>query len=207
MELQKKGAGSLLNLLHPRTPELNSLGRSRTRNSLVETKQSLDSAVADREAFVQQWSSQLSQELVKGRGGLDSANLNTKGAQAPGSCPAHCLRTFRGVDDGQGFGGIGAHIGHDFFTLMPLNAPVEAEAHFLTRDVGFIRTGDPCIIKVDLFNFVAHGTAEGKVRWISEGAFTTDDNNQPTEPYYKVRCSIDKMNFYDVPANFRLVPG
>ena len=43
--------------------------------------------------------------------------------------------------------------------------------------------------------------------WISEGAFTTDDNGQPAEAYYKARCSIDKMKFRKVPENFRLIPG
>ena len=50
-----------------------------------------------------------------------------------------------------------------------------------SRDIGFIRTGDPCMIKIDAFNYIEHGMAEGKVRWISEGAFTTDDNNQPVD--------------------------
>ena len=208
-ELEKKGAGSLLNLLQSQDARIE-LARQieNTRNSLVETKQSLDSSVADREAFVQQWASQLSQELVKGRGDLDSARAQYEKAlkhqdlvrlTAPEPSVVLTMAKLS----------VGSVLtqGTTFLTLMPLNAPVEAEAHFLTRDVGFIRTGDPCIIKVNSFNFVAHGTAEGKVRWISEGAFTTDDNNQPTEPYYKARCSIDKMNFYDVPANFRLVSG
>jgi HlyD family secretion protein len=52
-----------------------------------------------------------------------------------------------------------------------------------------------------------HGTAEGTVRWISEGAFTTDDNGTPVTPYYKVRCSIDALHFVNVGPNFRLLPG
>ena len=36
-------------------------------------------------------------------------------------------------------------------------------------------------VKLDAFNFIEHGMAEGTVRWISEGAFTTDDDTgQPT---------------------------
>jgi hemolysin D len=208
-ELEKKGAGSLLNLLQSQDTRIE-LARQieNTRNSLVEIKQTLDSATADREAFVQQWAAQLSQELVKGRGDLDSARAQYEKAlkhqdlvrlTAPEPSVVLTLAKLS----------VGSVLtqGTTFMTLMPLNAPVEAETHFLTRDIGFIRTGDPCIIKVDSFNFVAHGTAEGKVRWISEGAFTTDDNNQPVEPYYKARCSVDTMNFYDVPPSFRLVPG
>ena len=63
------------------------------------------------------------------------------------------------------------------------------------------------MLKVDAFNFVEHGAAKGKCSWISEGAFTTDDNGQPVEAYYKARCSIEAMNFINVPENFRLIPG
>ena len=27
------------------------------------------------------------------------------------------------------------------------------------------------------------------------------------EAYYKARCTVDKMNFHNVPENFRLIPG
>jgi len=62
-------------------------------------------------------------------------------------------------------------------------------------------------VKLEPFNFVEHGTAEGKLRWISEGAFTTDDNNQPTEPYYRARVALDAVSLRNVPPGFRLVPG
>ena len=97
--------------------------------------------------------------------------------------------------------------GDPFFTLMPIDTPLEAELRIASRDVGFLRRGDHCVLKVDAFNFVEHGTAEGKVSWISEGAFTTDDNGQPVDSYYKARCTVDTMKFHSVPENFRLIPG
>ena len=97
--------------------------------------------------------------------------------------------------------------GDALVTLMPLRTKLDAEIKILSRDVGFIRAGDDCVIKIDAFNFVEHGTANGKVRWISGGAFTTDDNGQPVDAYYKARCSVDATNFRNVPANFKLIPG
>ena len=90
---------------------------------------------------------------------------------------------------------------------MPVNTPLEAEIRIVTRDVAYIRAGDPCILKVDAFNFIEHGTASGTLRWVSEGAFTADDNGQPTDPFYKARCSIDAKGLVNVPPNFRLIPG
>ena len=56
-------------------------------------------------------------------------------------------------------------------------------------------------------NFVEHGTLGGTVRWISEGAFSQDDNGSPAEPYYKVRIALSKVDLHNVPPGFRLVPG
>ncbi len=75
------------------------------------------------------------------------------------------------------------------------------------RDVGFLRAGDPATLKIDAFNFSEHGVAHGTVRWISEGAFTTDANGAPAPPYYKARLRIDDISLKDVPAGFRLIPG
>ena len=97
--------------------------------------------------------------------------------------------------------------GDTLLTLMPLKTPVEAEIDVSSRDVGFLRTNDPATIKIDAFNSVEHGTADGRVRWISDGAFTTDENGQPVPPYYKARVSIEAFHFSGVPANFRLIPG
>ena len=64
------------------------------------------------------------------------------------------------------------------------------------------------MVKLDPFAFIEHGSAEGKVRWISEGAFTTDDNSGATvEPYYKVRVEFTNIKLRNVPPSFRLIPG
>ena len=97
--------------------------------------------------------------------------------------------------------------GDTLYTLMPADAPLEAEIHIFARDVAFVRPGDKCQLKIDAFNFVQHGMAAGKLLWVSEGAFTTDDNGQPTDPYYKARCSVDTSGLHNVPEGFRLIPG
>jgi hemolysin D len=97
--------------------------------------------------------------------------------------------------------------GTTLLTLTPLRVPLEAEVWVLASDIGFSRVGDRCVLKIDAFDYTQHGTAEGTVRWISEGSYTTDQNNQPTAPYFKIHCSVEKYNFRGVPQNFRLVPG
>jgi hemolysin D len=180
-----------------------------TKNSLIEAQHTLTSLVADREAFVQQWFGTLSQDLVTTRNSLDGAR-----AQLDKAARHQDLVRLTANDDSIVLTvaklSVGSVLkeGDSLFTLMPVNTPLEAEARVASRDIGFVRQGDHCVLKIDAFNFVEHGTADGTVRWISEGAFSTDDNNnQPVEPYYKVRCSIDATHFVNVAANFRLIPG
>jgi HlyD family secretion protein len=98
--------------------------------------------------------------------------------------------------------------GDTIYTAVPVNSPIEADVHILARDIGFVRPGDRVTLKVDAFNFAEHGTAEGVVKWISEGAFVlSDETGQPTETYYRARVEIQKMNFIGVPKTFRLIPG
>lgn len=178
------------------------------QNSLVEAEHTLESLQADRQAFVEQWSTSLSQELVKAQNDLDSAQANLDKALRH-----HDLVRLIAPEDSfiltMAKLSVGSILkqGDPLFTLMPAYAPVEAEIQISSRDVGFIRANDRCIIKVDAFQFTRHGTAEGKVRWISDGSFTADENGKPVDAYYKARCSIDAMNFKNVPAQFRLIPG
>jgi hemolysin D len=208
--LAKSGSGSQLNMLISQDARLE-LQRNveNTKNSLIEAQHTLTSLVADREAFVQQWFGTLSQDLVTTRNSLDGAR-----AQLDKAARHQDLVRLTANDDSIVLTvaklSVGSVLkeGDSLFTLMPVNTPLEAEARVASRDIGFVRQGDQCVLKIDAFNFVEHGTADGTVRWISEGAFSTDDNNnQPVEPYYKVRCSIDATHFVNVAANFRLIPG
>ncbi len=165
--------------------------------------------ISDRDAFKQQWFAQLSQDLVTTRNKLDEARASYEKAlkhqdlvRWTAAEPSVVLTMARLS--------VGSVLkpGDPFITLMPIDTKLEAEIRISSRDIGFVRAGDPCTMKVDAFNAAEHGTASGKVRWISEGAFTTDEDGKPLDyTYYKARCSVDSSNFKDVPSNFRLIPG
>jgi hemolysin D len=96
-----------------------------------------------------------------------------------------------------------------------LKAAIEVEIAVTPRDIGFVRKGDEVTVKLDEYEFVEHGVATGRVRWISEGSFNEDLINETTasmngggpQPYYKVRVELQHLNFLDVPKDFRLLPG
>lgn len=201
--------GSRLNLLTATDQRLEILRtQDFDRNGLVESEHQLASTIANRDAFVQQWTGQVSQELVTARNALDTARQQlTKAAkhqdlvrlEAPEEAVVLKLAKLS----------VGSVLkeADPFITLAPLRSPVEAEVHISAREVGFVRPGDSATVKLDAFNFVEHGSASGAVRWISEGAFTQDDNGNSVEPYYKARVALTTMELTAVPDSFRLVPG
>jgi HlyD family secretion protein len=207
--LAEHGTGSQLNLYVSQDARLEVL-RNLTfaHNSLLEAQNTLASFEADRNAFVEQWHAQLSQEhlttqnkLDDARSGFEKAAKHQDLVRLTATAPSVVLSIAK-----LSVGSV-LRQGDPFLTLMPLNTPMEAEIKIASRDVGFARPNDPCVLNIDAFNASEHGTAEGKVLWVSDGAFTTSDDNQVVEAYYKARCSIDRTDFRGVPANFRLIPG
>ncbi len=201
--------GSRLNLLAATDQRLEMLrSLDSDRNGLVESEHQLASTIANRDAFTQQWAAQVSQELVTAKNSLDNAQEQLAKAvrhqdlvrlAAPHDAVVLKLAKLS----------VGSVLkeADPFITLAPLRSPVEAEVHVLARDVGFCRPGDKVTLKLDPFHFVEHGTASGTLRWISEGAFTQDENGSVTDPYYKARIALTEVNLKSVPAGFRLVPG
>src|SRR5208283_1516889 len=209
--LEEHGSGSLLNFLTAKASKLEGLRYAEyDHNSLLEAEHQLTSLKADREAFVQQWAATTSQELVTARNSRDSAVAQLSKAtkhrelvRLVADEDAIVLTVTKTLSVGSVL-----KASDPVLTTVPLNAPLVADITVSTRDVGFIRSGDKATMKVDAFNYAEHGTAEGTVQWISEGAFSfSDDTNQPTDPYYRVRVRIDEMHFIKVPESFRLIPG
>jgi hemolysin D len=179
-------------------------------NSLVESEHQLQATTATRNAFVQQWLGEASKELVTARNQRDTALQQLEKANKHRDL-VRLVATEDAVVLRMAKLSVGSVLkeGDPLIYLAPLHSPVEVEARIAPRDVGFIRVGDPVRIKLDAFNFVEHGMAEGTVRWISEGAFRVDeDTGQAVEqPYYKVQIALTNIDLHNVPAGFRLIPG
>ena len=186
------------------------------RNSLTETQHQLIAAIYNRDAFVQQWLGQASQELLTARNSHDNAQAQLAKADrhnelvrldAPEDSVVLSLARLS----------VGSVLkeGDPLVSLAPLNSPMQAEVFIDTRDIGFVRAGDPATIKFDAYQFVEHGTASGEVLWVSEGTFNTDPATglntdtagRPVTPYYKARLGFTAVKLQNVPDSFRLIPG
>jgi HlyD family secretion protein len=201
--------GSRLNLLAATDTKTELLRNAEyAHNSLVENQHQLESTISNRDAFIQQWLAQTSQELVTARGQRDTARQQLEKATKHKDL-VHLEANEDSVVLKMAKLSVGSVLkeGDPLMYLAPLRSPMEAEVRIATHDVGFVRAGDPVKIKLDTFNLIEHGMIDGTLRWISEGAFTADDNGAATEPYYKARVALNDVNLRDVPKDFRLIPG
>jgi membrane fusion protein, hemolysin D len=201
--------GSRLNLLGATDQKTELLRYAEyDRNSLVESQHSLDATMAKRNAFIQQWLADASKELVTARNQRDTALQQLEKATKKKEL-VRLVAPEDAVVLKMAKLSVGSVLkeGDALVYLAPLHSPVEVEAHISARDVGFIRPGDPVKVKFDAFNYIEHGMANGTVRWISEGSFTTNDEGTAVEPYYKVRIALTKVALRNVPEGFRVIPG
>jgi len=117
--------------------------------------------------------------------------------------------------------------GQTFFTLVPLNAPLEIDAQMTGDQAGFVVTGQPVDIKFQTFSFTKYGMGQGSVRLVSSDSFLTGTTANasgptssgsaansvytgiaPTSPFfYDVRITLDRLALKNTPKDTRIVPG
>jgi HlyD family type I secretion membrane fusion protein len=187
------------------------------QNQVSQYRETAAALKAQRESYIHKWHSDTATQLVTDRNDLDLTRTSLEKAQkhqdltsldAPEDAIVLKVGKLSPGSVASGGGQESVNPGQDpLFTLVPLNAPVEADIHVKATDIGFIAIGDPVQLKLDAYPFLRHGTAKGVVKTISEGSFSVDDNNQPVSPYFKVRVTVAEVHLRNVPRDFRLIPG
>ena len=218
-ELQNLQVGSRLNTLGAVDNRLEmERGLANALNTAESARRDLDSMSAERDAYDQQWRADASQQLSDqtrklsdAQESLHKADLRQQLVELKADKDATVL-TVAKVSVGSVM-----QSGDQFITLVPLDAPLEVEANLSGRDTGFVRVGNPVEIKFDAFEYARYGLAEGTVRTISADSFSgnPDDRSgrtgapqpQQTEPFYRTRIAIDRLDLHDLPSDFHLTPG
>jgi hemolysin D len=203
--------GSRLTYLEATNQRL-TLARSaeQERNTLAETQHALESARADRETYLRQWQGQVEADLIQRRTERDAAM-----EQLAKAAKHRDLIDLRATTDAIVLHVAKLSVGSvlpeatPLFTLVPVDAPLEAEIHIDAQEIGFLRPGDPVTLKIEAYNYLEHGFVEGHLRVLSADAFTTsdDDKGTPVRPYYKGYISLDRVQLHGVPEDFKLVQG
>ncbi|MEJ1978403.1 MAG: HlyD family efflux transporter periplasmic adaptor subunit [Acetobacteraceae bacterium] len=110
--------------------------------------------------------------------------------------------------------------GDQFFTLIPLDSPMEVQVNIVGSDAGSCMWGDTVNVKFDTFPFIRYGGATGKVRSISPDSFVSDQPpNQGGRPnpsaqpssggssFFRAWVTLDHVDLHDTPPGFHLTPG
>ena len=214
--LEQHGNGSKLKTLMS-TDSLVDIERLRAESQGLFDQSTHDLAAlkAQREVFIVKWQEDIGTQLVAARDDLALARQGLSKAERVSQlidlvAPADAVvlqigkASVGSVIDPSTSGGQDVQ---PLFTLVPLGGPLEADVEIDTQDIGFIKAGDPVVIKLDAYPFMRHGTAHGEIKTISEGSFTQGEGQEVRSPYFKARIAINDVHLNNVPASFRLIPG
>ncbi len=169
----------------------------------------LSAAEADKTAFEKGWRQKAMEELLSITRERDALN-----EQLQKTDKRHRLITLEAPEDAVVLEIIKLSPGsivreaETFFTLVPLNAALEAEVRIDSADIGYIKTGHPVHLKIDTFPFQKHGTLDAKIRTVSEDAFKRDSTSKTgTDVYYSARITLEGTKLKNMREGARLLPG
>lgn len=93
--------------------------------------------------------------------------------------------------------------GDALMEIVPTGDKLVIEAKLNPTDVGYVRIGQPAVVKITTYDFVRYGGLDGKIINLSADAYT--DQNGAT--YFRVVALTDKNYLGDQPGDFQISPG
>lgn len=87
--------------------------------------------------------------------------------------------------------------------IVPDNAVLVAEVRISTRDIGFIKVGQPVNLRVTSYDYSRFGVAKGTLKWVS-ATNMVDDKSQP---YFRGLVELNSPFVGGVPGRNPLRPG
>ena len=210
-DLQGKKAVSLRDLWNVQISRMEMEANAESiQNSLLELAQQQESILAQKNAFMQEWANNISEEMVKLARELDS-NLKTLDKnrrlasyvdhRAPCRAMVHEIAPLSV--------GSAAREGETVMTLIPIDGNLQVEAELRPQDISRVKTGAGVKIKLDAYPFQKYGTMDGKVLHISRDTMTRQQQptiENPNSTYYRARVEVNGK-LHRTPKDFRLIPG
>ncbi|MCR5258172.1 MAG: HlyD family type I secretion periplasmic adaptor subunit [Desulfovibrio sp.] len=149
---------------------------------------------AEYSSFTRDWRIGIADELVKAEAALTSAQKEYAKAEQMTSYVA-----LRAPEDAVVHEVMPVSVGsavreaETLLTLVPLGGKLEAEAEIKADDIGRVREGDTVRVKVSAFPFQKYGTLDGRIRVISEDAFSRGQEEMhkgDMSAYYRARIAF-----------------
>jgi HlyD family secretion protein len=178
---------------------------TRLKNEIEEKKQAIGRVRAEKDAFSSKWNNEILVELTGLRKDRDAIREDVSKASR-----LHDLSVLTAPEPGVvlelGPFSVGsvARVGEPVMVLVPLDVPLEAEIFVDPGEIGYIRSGDNCRLKLETFPFQKHGVLEGVLRTIGHDSVRSEGSETPK---YKARVELTNTRLAGVPEDFRLMPG
>jgi len=90
--------------------------------------------------------------------------------------------------------------------IVPNDDSIEVEALLDSKDIGFVKEGQPVAVKVDAFEYVKYGTLQGVVSHISRDSIQ-NDKDEKKEIKYAIKVKLNKSSIDVDGTNMKLLPG
>ena len=220
-ELERLQVGSQLNRLAATDSRLEiKRGLDNAASQAAQGQRDLQAMQAERDAYNQTWRAQVSQDLTDQGRKLSDAQENLKKAMLRRQLvELHATQDSVVLNVAKVSPGSVMQSGEQLMSLVPVDAPLEAEVNVAGTDAGFVQPGNPVTIKLDTLPFTQYGTVDGSVRFVSPDSFTTNPDDQkrgvqqppttmPNGPsFYRARVTLDDIKLHDTPHGFRMIPG
>lgn len=223
-ELERLQVGSQLNLLAATDQRLE-IKRSLdgAAQQAAQAQRDLEALKAERDAYNQNWQSEVGKDLTDQSRKLSDAQENLKKAEL-----RRKLIELRADGDAIVLNvakvapGSVMQSGDQLMTLVPIDAPLEIEVAIPGSEVGYVHPGDRVNLKLETLQYTHYGTIDGTVRFISPDSFSQKQEQQggrgapdqgASSPgdvgslFYRARLNLGESHLHDVPSSFRLMPG
>jgi len=180
-------------------------------------------ALADREAFIDEWQRKVSEELAQARNDRDTAAARLSKAKL-----RQDLSVLRApvdaivLDIADRPAGSVLREAETLMRLVPASAPIIAEVQIDTRDVARLHVGDAVTIKFEALPWQQFGLAYGTLGSLTPDVLTDDNARETAENmsspelksqaresviHYRGRIEITETKFRNLPGDFVLRPG
>lgn len=200
--------GSRVALLETRNSRFDLEGRyENLRARLVELTQDVRRIRAERQGFLEEQRQTMFEELARARAERDVAVEELAKAELRRSMVVLTAPTDAVVlEVAQRSVGSVVREAEALFTLVPADAPLEAELNIAPPDIGRLAKDQRVRLKLDAFPYQEHGALDGTLRSISEGAFPRGREGSG-ETAYRGRVALGPVALRGLPPTIRLMPG
>lgn len=148
-------------------------------------------------------------ELVKTEAELAQAKENMAGRADP--VERSRIRPLRGIVKNIRVNTLGGVVsaGQDIMEIIPLEDQLLIEAYINPRDVAYVRTGMPALVKLTAYDYAIYGGLDGVVTLVSPDTLRDqkrpgDLKLDPNEAYYRVL--VTTSNNYLTDRNGKILP-